>query len=80
MEAIQELLDLLINNLVDEPSLVKLHYLDPSDNILYINIVVDEKDKCKVIGKKGNTIQAIRTLVHCFGSKVSLKTYVNLVE
>ena len=80
MEAIKTMLDLLINNLVDQPNMVKIDYLDSQNDTLYINIIVYESDKRKVIGKQGCTIQAMRTLVHCLGAKNGIRTYLNLVE
>jgi predicted RNA-binding protein YlqC (UPF0109 family) len=79
METLKQLVELVTINLVDHPTDCKVEYIE-SDVGLYINIITNDDDKRRIIGKKGNNIQALRTLVHSMAARNRLKTYVTLIE
>ena len=56
------LTEFLVKNLVTDPEAVNVKQIDNDDYIL-IEVIVNEKDKGKVIGKSGNVANAIRTIV-----------------
>lgn len=57
-----ELTSFLIENLVVNPDSVSVKEID-CDDYLLIEVIVDEADKGRVIGKGGNIANAIRTIV-----------------
>ena len=59
-----EMTEYLVKNVVSEPDMVTVKEF-PSENEdeIVIEVLVDEKDLGKVIGKSGKTANAIRTLV-----------------
>ena len=59
-----EMTEYLVKNVVSEPDMVTVKEF-PSENEgeLVIEVLVDEKDLGRVIGKAGKTANAIRTLV-----------------
>ena len=71
----KEILEYLVTNLVKEPESVKIEYTrDGRTNIFYVK--VSDIDLGVVIGRNGNTAQAIRTLVKSFckaGERVVVK-------
>ena len=59
-----EMTEYLVKNVVSEPDMVTVKEF-PSENEgeIVIEVLVDEKDLGRVIGKSGKTANAIRTLV-----------------
>ncbi len=72
-------IDYLIRNLVDKPELVEISEVS-SSNVIIFEIKVLKEDIGKIIGKKGATIQAIRTLVHTLASKNGVRVTLHIVE
>lgn len=62
------LLEELIKKLVDSPDAVKIDEKIDSD-VIRLKIKVDPADVGKVIGKKGQTISALRTYFKAVGAK-----------
>lgn len=58
-----EFTEYLVKKLVKQPDLVSVKKFDEEDDSMTIQILVSESDISAVIGKGGNTINAIRTLV-----------------
>lgn len=75
---IKELVEYLVKQLVDEPEQVGVSVSkDGTQHILEVKVA--DRDRGKVIGKQGQTIKAIRTLVSVIipeGKKVTI----NIVE
>lgn len=55
--------DYLVKNLVKEPDMVSVKKFEDDEEFITIQILVSKDDMGVVIGKNGNTINAIRTLV-----------------
>lgn len=64
----KELLTLLIQKLVDKPGEVSVDEKSDKDTIR-LKVKVNPDDLGKVIGKKGQTIGALRTYVTAIGAK-----------
>jgi len=79
MDVLTDVVNLIVLNLCDVREDVNVQFLD-GDNGLYINIIVNDDDKRKIIGKKGGNIQALRTIVHSIAARDNIKTYVTLIE
>ncbi len=57
-----ELTEFLVKNLVTDPESVSVREIDSEEYIL-IEVIVNNEDKGRVIGKGGSIANAIRTLV-----------------
>ena len=75
----KELLEYLIKNLVDIPASVSVKEIS-SNNVLLLEVSLMKEDIGKVVGKKGATINAIRTLIHSVASKNKIRVMVHIVE
>ena len=60
-DQIADLVEYLVVNLVDDPDSVSLEVID-ADRSSTIEVSVASDDVAKVIGRRGRTIKAIRTL------------------
>ncbi len=58
-----ELTEFLIKNLVKEPDMVSVKQLADEDDSTVIQVLVDNNDMGAVIGRSGNIVKAVRTLV-----------------
>lgn len=73
------LVDYLARSLVDDPDPVEVEETLEGDEATYL-LKVGKDDLGKVIGKKGRTAKALRTLIAAAGSKQSLKITVDIAE
>ncbi len=53
----------LIKNLVKEPDMISVKQFDDTDDMIVIQVLVNDSDMGKVIGKNGSIANAIRTIV-----------------
>jgi uncharacterized protein len=65
--ALKDLAEYLIKSLADHPDEVVLEEREEDDNIL-IELKISPEDLGKIIGKNGNTINAIRTVLQTAAS------------
>ena len=63
----KELVEYLVKSLADHPEEVSLEEHEQDDTIL-IELKIASEDLGKIIGKSGNTINAIRTVVQAAAS------------
>lgn len=75
----QELIELIVRELVDEPEQVQITTQDTPDEIR-VKIRVASGDMGKVIGKQGRIAKAIRTLAKAAGAKEGKKSFVDIEE
>lgn len=75
----KEVLEYLARALVDEPDAVEVNEVEGSGSVL-LQLKVAPDDMGKVIGKRGRTVKAIRTVVRAAGSRQDLSTMVEIVE
>lgn len=64
----ENLLKLLLEPLVANPSLIKIEK-DHQDNILKFTVSVPQEDIAKVIGKEGKMVKAIKSLLKVRAAK-----------
>lgn len=64
----KETLQILIENIVDEPNSVKITE-NIKDNIISYEVIVSDKDIGKVIGREGKMAKSIRTLMKSIATK-----------
>ena len=71
----QKLLELLVKPLVTNEDKVKVT-VDEQEKQITFNVVVDESDIGKVIGKHGKMANSIRTIIKSIGAKEHKKVFV----
>jgi predicted RNA-binding protein YlqC (UPF0109 family) len=76
---VKEVLEYVARHLVDEPEAVEVTEVEGERSIL-LQLRVAPDDMGKVIGKRGRTVRAIRSLVRAAASRQGLSTMVEIVE
>ena len=75
----KEFVEYIAKNLVDNPDKVVINEIGGSHTII-IELGVDKSDIGKIIGKKGKTINAIRTLLMSVASRNGLRVNLEILE
>ena len=78
LEELKNLLNHMAQSLCDHPELLTINYQSMATMSIKIDIICDDSDKPYLIGKKGNTIQAVRTILHSTAAKDGFKTYISI--
>ena len=79
IEQIKKTIQQCIINLVSNPTAVSIDITHTSQTRVF-EIKIDPTDKGKVIGKNGEMIKCIRTIVRAIASKHQMRCYVELFE
>lgn len=69
----------IVKNLVDNPDKVKINEVGGTHTLI-IELKVEKSDIGKIIGKKGKTINAIRTLLMSVASRNGLRVNLEILE
>ena len=75
----KEVLEYVARHLVDEPEAVEVTEVEGERSLL-LQLKVASDDMGKVIGKRGRTVRAIRSLVRAAASRQGVSTMVEIVE
>ena len=75
----KELVDYLARALVDDPAPVEVYESGAPDDAVY-RLKVGKDDLGKVIGKKGRTAKALRTLLAAVGAKQNTRVTLEIIE
>lgn len=75
----KEFVEYLVKNLVDHPDQVKVDLFEGTAGLL-VELRVAQEDVGKVIGRAGNTIKSIRTIVATVCAKLGKKMRLELIE
>ena len=75
----QNFITYLVKNLVDHPDQVQVVIHEGSKTYV-IEIRVADADVAKVIGKKGRTIQSLRTIASALGAKFKIQVKLDLIQ
>ena len=78
IEELKALLKHMAESICDYPEHLEINYKSMATLSIKIDIVCDDKDKPHMIGKGGNTIQAVRTILHSTAAKDGWKTYISV--
>jgi predicted RNA-binding protein YlqC (UPF0109 family) len=65
----KEFIEYIAKQLVDNPDKVSVEETTPDEHTIELSLKVDEIDIGKVIGKHGNTVNAMRSLLAAVGGK-----------
>jgi predicted RNA-binding protein YlqC (UPF0109 family) len=74
-----ELLEFLAKSLVDDPDAVSVDTTNEQD-ALVLELRVAEDDTGQVIGRRGRTISALRTVMRAVGASQDQRVLVDLVD
>jgi hypothetical protein len=69
----------IAKSLVDKPEAVSVKQID-GERTMVFELRVDKSDIGKVIGKQGNTARAIRTILGAAGTKLGMRSVLEIVE
>lgn len=75
----KEFVEYIVKNLVDNPDKVRITEVGGTHTLI-IELAVDKGDIGKVIGKKGKTINAIRTLLMSVASRNNIRVSLEIIE
>lgn len=75
----KEVLEYVARALVDEPDAVEVTEVAGERSVI-LQLKVAPDDMGKVIGKRGRTVRAMRSLVRAAGSRQGVTTLVEIVE
>ena len=75
----KDVLEYLARALVDEPDAVEVTEVE-GDRSVILQLKVAPDDMGKVIGKRGRTVKALRTVVRAAGSLQDVSTMIEIVE
>lgn len=79
-KALEGLLESMITSLVDEPSKIQLQRIGEGDDIVAFELKVAKADLGKVIGRKGRTASAMRTILSAASRKYNVGSELKIVE
>ena len=75
----KEFVAYIVKNLVDNPDMVKINEIGGTQTLI-IELSVEKADIGKIIGKRGKTINAIRTLLMSVASRNGLRVNLEILE
>ena len=75
----KEFIEYIVKNLVDNPDKVQINEIGGTHTLI-IELLVDKADTGKIIGKKGKTINAIRTLLMAVASRNGVRVNLEIIE
>ena len=75
----KELVEFIAKALVDDPADVQLKEI-AGDKVTLYELKVSKKDIGKIIGKKGKTASAIRTILNAVSTKQGKRAELEIVE
>ncbi len=75
----KEFVAYIVKNLVDNPDKVEIKEVGGTHTII-LELSVEKSDIGKIIGKRGKTINAIRTLLMSVASRNGLRVNLEIIE
>lgn len=79
MSELKELIEYVSRSLVDRPEDVKVNEV-VGEQTTVIEVEVHETDRGKVIGKKGRTARALRTILNAASTKLKKRSVLEIIE
>jgi predicted RNA-binding protein YlqC (UPF0109 family) len=76
---VKEVLEYIARAMVDEPEAVEFTEVTGERSVI-LQLRVAPEDMGKVIGKRGRTVRAIRSIVRAAGSRQGVTTLVEIIE
>ncbi len=79
MSELKDLMEYVSKHLVDMPDEVEVNEI-VGEQTTVIELKVDKTDLGKVIGKKGRTAQALRTILNAASTKLKKRSVLEIIE
>jgi len=79
MSELKDLMEYVSKHLVDIPEEVRVNEV-VGEQTTVIELNVDKTDLGKVIGKKGRTAQALRTILNAASTKLKKRSVLEIIE
>ena len=76
----KEFIEYIAKQLVDNPDKVSVQETTPDEHTIELKLKVDASDLGKVIGKHGNNVNAMRTLLYAVGAKENHRATLQIIE
>ena len=76
----RELLEYIARGLVDHPDEVRVTEVTEHDGTVVLELSVDEDDYGSVIGRRGRTAQALRTVIKAAATRGHRRVFVDIVD
>ncbi|MEI2701042.1 MAG: KH domain-containing protein [Baekduia sp.] len=75
-----ELLEYLAKQLVDDPEAVNVERFEEEDGTVVLELAVGDDDYGRVIGKRGRTANALRTVIKASAVRREQRVLVDIVD
>lgn len=75
----EDLLNFILQAIVQKPEKIQIQK-EENDGVVNLNLSVDKEDMGRVIGKNGNIIKALRTVLRIRAIKEGKRVNLNLTE
>jgi predicted RNA-binding protein YlqC (UPF0109 family) len=79
MSELRDLIEYVAKALVDIPEKVEVREISGEQTVV-IELIVDETDRGKVIGKQGRTAKALRTILNASSTKLKRRSVLEIIE
>lgn len=79
MKNVSDVLAVMIESIVDDPSAVSISEVPSSKGVLF-EVRVGREDVGKIIGKQGRIANAVRTIAKAAGAKSKQRVMVNVLN
>lgn len=79
-DTVRDLIAFVAKALVDKPEAVEVTAVDEGDRAIVYELLVDQTDLGKVIGKEGRTARAMRTLLSATSAKLNKRAILEILE
>lgn len=79
MEMVKSLIQVIAKALVDHPEQVSIREIENGNTVIY-ELLVSKGDTGKVIGKRGRTVDAIRTLLGAIAGKTHKRLLFKIID
>lgn len=79
MSELSDLIKYVGKSLVDMPEKVEVREIKGEQTVV-IELIVDETDRGKVIGKQGRTAKALRTILNAASTKLKIRSVLEIIE
>ena len=76
----KEFIEFIAKQLVDNPDKVSVEESTADENTIELKLKVDQSDIGRVIGKHGQNINAMRTLLFAVGAKKNHRATLEIIE
>jgi predicted RNA-binding protein YlqC (UPF0109 family) len=75
----KEFLEYVVKHLIENPDKMSIEIEEKDDKVVF-RLRVDDSDLGKVIGRRGRTIQALRTLLSALSAKERKRAIIEVIE